>query len=277
MDELEYIDSALPTLCISVYKNNLIFTTKKIGSRYFEDISTDDTDNKNYIDVRLNYLNSNSEIPIEHTFNDIGILLKGENTVDINSFLNKIGVSNFKDIFTKSFIKNYNIIFVVRNPLKRLFSGYIEIVDSIFGGSSNNVFFKYLVERYYNIRFESLDFISLRSNLQSHQTNIILNEFTNLFDSSWFEDEHISYWNLFVYDFIKNTPIYDDISIINLDSIEDMSTFPEFDKSTTNTKSIDSWAYSEDSEVDKLMNKCKVYLSIENNFNKKLLNKRNNL
>ena len=122
MDELEYIDSALPTLCISVYKNNLIFTTKKIGSRYFEDISTDDTDNKNYIDVRLNYLNSNSEIPIEHTFNDIGILLKGENTVDINSFLNKIGVSNFKDIFTKSFIKNYNIIFVVRNPLKRLFS-----------------------------------------------------------------------------------------------------------------------------------------------------------
>lgn len=277
MDELEYIDSALPTLCISVYKNNLIFTTKKIGSRYFEDISTDDTDNKNYIDVRLNYLNSNSEIPIEHTFNDIGILLKSENTVDINSFLNKIGVSNFKDIFTKSFIKNYNIIFVVRNPLKRLFSGYIEIVDSIFGDSSNNVFFKYLVERYYNIRFESLDFISLRSNLQSHQTNIILNEFTNLFDSSWFEDEHISYWNLFVYDFIKNTPIYDDISIINLDSIEDMSTFPEFDKSTTNTKSIDSWAYSEDSEVDKLMNKCKVYLSIENNFNKKLLNKRNNL
>ena len=98
-----------------------------------------------------------------------------------------------------------------------------------------------------------------------------------MFDSSWFEDEHISYWNLFVYDFIKNTPIYDDISIINLDSIEDMSTFPEFDKSTTNTKSIDSWAYSEDSEVDKLMNKCKVYLSIENNFNKKLLNKRNNL
>lgn len=277
MDELKYIDSALPTLCISVYKNNLIFTTKKIGSRYFEDISIDDTDNKNYIDVRLNYLNNNSEIPIEHTFNDIGILLKGENAVDINSFLNKIGVSNFKDIFTKSFIKNYNIIFVVRNPLKRLFSGYIEIVDSIFGDSSNNVFFKYLVERYYNIRFESLHLPSIRSNLLSYQNNMILNEFTNLFDSSWFEDEHISYWNLFVYDFIKNTPIYDDISVINLDSIEDMSTFPEFDKSTTNTKSIDSWAYSEDSEVGKLMNKCKVYLSIENNFNKKLLNKRNNL
>lgn len=277
MDELKYIHSALPTLCISVYKNNLIFTTKKIGSRYFEDISIDDTDNKNYIDVRLNYLNNNSEIPIEHTFNDIGILLKGENAVDINSFLNKIGVSNFKDIFTKSFIKNYNIIFVVRNPLKRLFSGYIEIVDSIFGDSSNNVFFKYLVERYYNIRFESLHLPSIRYNLPSHQNNMILNEFTNLFDSSWFEDEHISYWNLFVYDFIKNTPIYDDISVINLDSIEDMSTFPEFDKSTTNTKSIDSWAYSEDSEVGKLMNKCKVYLSIENNFNKKLLNKRNNL
>ena len=45
----------IPTLCISLFDNQIIFTTKKIGSRYFEDITklNSETDNPTTIEFKI--------------------------------------------------------------------------------------------------------------------------------------------------------------------------------------------------------------------------------
>ena len=59
-------DSELPVLCISLFDNQMIFTTKKIGSRYFEDITKPNSskDNPNTIEFKIiRYSNSQQTDP----------------------------------------------------------------------------------------------------------------------------------------------------------------------------------------------------------------------
>jgi hypothetical protein len=268
------INSFLPTLCISLYGNNLIFTTKKIGSRFFEHISNDangiDVNQEKYINVELSLVKPINSESI-HTFNEFNLNIKYESGYTIDDFLNLIEVKNFKDIFTKSFTEKYNIIFVTRNPIKRLLTGFIEVVDSMFSRYNNDLFFKYLVERHYSIYFNHSDTPSIRNLIPLDKSNKILNEYVELFDNSFFEDEHISYWNTFVYNTTKSTPIYDKITFLDLDNPNDMMQFGEFIDGESNTSIINNWIHFNESSVSKLLNKSKVYLSMESYFYKKLL------
>jgi hypothetical protein len=221
------------------------------------------------LDTNIN--NENNDVQT-YSFNEFHIYDKYNTTpYNISSFLSLLGIENFQDIFTKKFIENWNIIFITRPPINRLLTGFIEIVDFMFANSSGDLFFKHLIEKYYAIYIDYNETPSLRNLNQSYKSNQILNEYVKIFDNSFFEDEHLSYWNTFVYNLTKNTPIYNQITFLDLDDKLHMERFPQTDIPESNRSYINSWIHSESSYASDLIRKSKVYLSMETYFYNKLL------
>ena len=244
-----------PTLCISVIDDYLVFTTKKNGSRYFEDLSFDKKwDRVNAIDLYLhNNLNFNNS-QLNYKLLDYNVEISPNTHMDVNLFFKFLEIENFNDVFSEKVFEKYKFIFIVRDPFNRFFTGFFEIIDSIFGVlkyDAHNVYTFEIIKKYFNLE----DYNSL-SNLTQDKINFILNEYTQSINSNIFNDEHLSLWNTFLLDFLQKQNLLNKVQIIDLNDSEKLSIFNKLVQ-PSNKPWLAGWINddSNKSYIDKLISK----------------------
>jgi hypothetical protein len=243
--DLEYILSGLkkdasiglPIICFSITKETIYVTTKKIASRFFEHI---DSETK-FIEFRVKNRNlyNNIDTDIDIPFYDYSFqYFKDNSNIKIDEFLDILNIDDIQDITTNKISKKWNWVFVTRNPIIRLLSGFVELVDSMLSETStidNNevigVISKYMDESNNNQftikRFSKTD------------SDVVLNYFSQNIYNRILEDEHTSSWNVFLYYFVNK--FNSKFSLIDIDDKLDMNQYNSLSMEITNNTVYKNW------------------------------------
>jgi hypothetical protein len=264
-----------PRLCISIVDNYLVFTTKKTGSRYFEDISFDkiNLNQRNSINITIHNNEYRTNENLEYNFFNYNFeVYNSDKLIDINQFLKILNVDNFSDIFSDKVIENFNYVFITRNPLDRLFTGFFEKVDSIVGVlqlDDHGLFIYDIIKKQLGID----DYNSLH-NLSQDKINLILNEFALSINYKLLNDEHLSLWNYFLIQFLHETNLYNKVQIIDLNDSSKMSIFNKIDQ-PSNKPWLSKWLSDENNKeyIDTMLLNLKPYMDLEIQSYNELLSK----
>ena len=261
-----------PTLCISVIDDYLVFTTKKNGSRYFEDLSFDKewerTNTINlYIHTGLNFNNSE----LNYKISDYNVEISPNTLMDENLFFKLLEIQNFNEIFSEKVFDKFKFIFIIREPLDRFFTGFFEVVDSILGVlkyDARSLHTFGIIKKYFNLE----DYNELNT-LRQDKINFILNEYSQSITLDIFNDEHLSLWNTFLLDFLQKQNLLNKIQVIDLNDSEKLSIFDNLSQ-PSNKPWLTGWINDESNTlyINQLLSKYKAVFNTEIQSYKFLLN-----
>jgi hypothetical protein len=255
-------ETILPTICISIFENKLIFTTKKVGSRYFEDISRVEG-MIHSIDFKLipntDSLKSDDRYDDRLEFGKYYFNLSPHSYMHHNSFFGVVGVSNISELFSETTYQKWEFIFVVREPLKRTLTGFCEISDSYFASMMSHTYSKYIIQKYFQIIIPSLPSYSF-ADIPVEKVVDILNEYSQYIGSDLIRDEHTSGWNMFLSSFIRQNKLDKKIKVIDLEDKTAMSVFPTI-KQPSNKSYLKEWMHEDNKfYVDNLIKSINFFL-----------------
>jgi len=120
------LDMTLPIIQICRVGDKIIITTRKVAS------SSVGSSGDRHIQF---FVKDNSNHTVEgYTFFDDWVLeylpLNWEGYMTFDEFCNMVGVDRIEDLFKHRTINGYTIELYIRNPIKRLLSGFVETVDT---------------------------------------------------------------------------------------------------------------------------------------------------
>jgi hypothetical protein len=264
---------ANPQLIICVLDNKLIFTTKKIASRYFETLS-----NNNIIEFNVyNALNIPARKyniiskPIE-IHNDIILELATHSKLNVDNFYNLLNITHLSDIFNNEFSQRYTLYYIVKDPFERLLSAMVENTDSTILAQLEDLNTRNIIEEKYGIEY-TFDF-NLRKIPIEKSTNIVIDNYIEVLRDS-ISDMHLSLWHTFL---LKLTNL-DGIGKVNIIKIEDLHTIfhnemaYESDKKTISNATIyENVIETHEPALSNIIKVCGIYLSLEYQSYYKLIN-----
>ena len=264
---------ANPQLIICVLDNKLIFTTKKIASRYFETLS-----NNNIIEFNVyNSINIPArkyniiDNPIK-LHNDIILELAPHSKLNVDNFYNLINITHLSDIFNNAFTQHYDFYYIVKDPLERLLSAMVENTDSTILAQLEDLNTRNIIEEKYGIEY-TFDF-NLRRLPIEKSTNIVIDNYIEVLREST-SDMHLSLWHTFL---LKLTNL-DGIGKVNIIKIEDLHTIfhneraYESDKKTISNATIyENVIETHEPALSNIIKVCGIYLSLEYQSYYKLIN-----
>jgi hypothetical protein len=270
-----------PVLCISIVGNYLVFTTKKTGSRYFEDISSDILykTKKNSInfyieDAEGDLENSQGDdIDLYHNFFNYRIYpIRSHDLLELYEFNNLLKIDKISDIFSDKVMKNFEYVFITRNPIDRLLTGFFEKIGSIISvleTDNHNQFLFNIIKNHFGIT-EYIEF----NNLSQDKINLILNEFALSINYRLLNDEHLSLWNYFLIEFLHKTNLHNKVQIIDLNDSSKMNIFNKISQ-PSNKPWLSNWLSDENNKyyIDTMLLNLKPYMDLEIQSYNKLLNK----
>jgi hypothetical protein len=269
-----------PTICISVFQNKLIFTTKKVGSRYFEDISaispdnTTNSGNRRSIDFQLVYNSESNHSMHEYDsrleFGKYYFNVAPHSFLSQDNFFDIVGIKKISELFNESTHQNWEFIFIVRDPLKRTLTGFCEIADSYFSNLMIHSYSKNIAQKYFQIVLGPSPNVSFRD-LPTEKVVEILNEYSGYIGTDLIRDEHTSAWCIFLRSFIAEHKISKKIKIIDLENKDSMSIFPKLSQ-PSNKGFLKEWMdISNKFYVDNLLKSIDFFLIPEIEAYKELL------
>jgi len=213
----------LPIICFSITDNKLYITTKKCGSRFFEYL----TPETKYIEFRVKNKISCSPDEISNglKFYDYVFQYFDSNSIlTIDEFFKLLKIENITDITTKEFSNNWDIIFVIRDPIIRLLSGYTELVDSMLSDYTtieDGIIYN-TIDEYAKLSKSNNQQFSLKY-FSKPDSNKVLNYFSNKTEKVIISDEHTSNWNTFIFYFLAKYK--GNLKIIDIDNMNDMNIY----------------------------------------------------
>ena len=269
MLSISNLESKYPTLCISIIgEEKILITTKKIGSRYFESLSINQHGVVRSIDLELEDYNPQIHDSPDNQngdwfpFNDTHVLRFRENShINPHNFLKTLNIKSFIEIFSDKIIEKYKIFFITRNPNERFLTGFYEKIDSIVGILHNdyhNLYISCIIDDFFQLK----NFTTLKEQPQE-SINLVLNRFSKNINHTIFDDEHLSFWNIFLLEFMVTLPNKKKIQIVDLEDAS--SLFGTTFEQPSNKKIIDNWKESNPNEFDSMMNRFRDYLLLETN------------
>jgi hypothetical protein len=233
----------LPTLCISLFDNQVIFTTKKIGSRYFEDITklNEGTDNPITIEFKiLRYTDNQKSDPNFDSrliFDNYYFEVANESHLTIDSFFSKLKIKKISDIVSDDL--KMQLITIVREPIKRTLTAFIETCDAYFLNAMKHPFSRDIFQKYFQILITPSASYGFHQ-LPTESVNKILNEYALTTGPDLIKDEHANGWHMFLYKFVKKYELESRIKVVDLDNKEDMSMFPRITQ-PSNKQYLNNW------------------------------------
>ena len=261
-------DSELPVLCISLFASQMIFTTKKIGRRYFEDITKPNSskDNPNTIEFKIiRYSNSQQTDPDYDSrliFDNYYFDLSPSTHLTTDEFFSKLKIKKISDILSDDVLNEWQLVGVVREPIKRTLTAFIEICDSYFGNAMIHPFSKHIFQKYFQIILPPSTEYNFKL-LSTENINKILNEYALNSGPHIIRDEHASGWHMFLSKFVKKYKLESKIKIVDLDNKEDMSVFPLIIQ-PSNKKHLNNWLTDENKfNLDTLILSIQSFLAHE--------------
>lgn len=245
-----------PWMGISKKDNNIVITTKKIGSRFFEEITkTHINSSFNSIDIRFEDAVPNHIIVNKHLY------VRGKHVSNVNSkrtlstsdFFTNFDVETFEQFFSVDYFKNNKIFVITRNPYTRFYTGFFEKIDSLAIGEYTSEY--------------------LRTEPQS-SIDKILNKYVNDINYTYLSDEHMSLWNIFVYNLLVTNHLEKYVTVIDLGDSEKMNSVFGYLEQPTNKPYLDAWLSNSDNKpyIDELHKKLDYYFDLEMKYYNRLLN-----
>lgn len=250
-----------PWLCISKPKGNVVITTKKIASRFFEDVSRgprtkEHQDNRKIsIDLRFENISKldNNTYDKKIIFDDKLIFETGDSTVLLlDEFYKIFDITNLNDMFSIEYFKNNKIYIATRNPYDRFYTGFFENTDHI-------AFDEYQQQ---HLKFEP-----------QHIIDSILNKYIQKVDYSMLSDEHTSLWNTFIYEILSNHNLLEFVTVVDLEESDKLQSIFGIIPQPSNKKYLNAWLSNPNNKIyiDEVETKLKYYFDLEmQNYNKLL-------
>ena len=232
-----------PTLCISLFDNQIIFTTKKIGSRYFEDITklNSETDNPTTIEFKiLRYTDNQKSDPNFDSrliFDNYYFEVSSESHLTTDEFFSKLKIKKISDIVSDDL--KMQLVVIVREPIKRTLTAFIETCDAYFLNAMKHPFSRDIFQKYFQILITPSDNYGFHQ-LSTENINKILNEYALTTGQDLIKDEHASGWHMFLSKFVKKYKLESRIKVVDLDNKEDMSPFPRITQ-PSNKQYLNNW------------------------------------
>ena len=242
-------DIALPTLCIAVYDCQIIFTTKKVGSRYFEDITRTQSPSKSVSTIEFKILRAddsilkNSDFDSRLLFDKYYFELSHQSFLSIDEFFNKLKIEKISDIVSDNVLMEWQLVCVIREPVKRTLTAFVEVCDSYVGNSMVHPYSKYIFQKYLKLIIPPLEQYNFKT-LTTENINDILNEYALHNGPDLIKDEHASGWHMFLTKFVKAYRLDGKVKIVNLDDKGDMSVFPIITQ-PSNKSHLNNWLIEE--------------------------------
>lgn len=257
--------SELPVLCISLFASQMIFTTKKVGSRYFEDITKPNRGSDTattiefkilrYTDTQKTDPNYDSRLIFDNYYFDISS--KSHLTAD--EFFTKLKIKKISDIVSDDVLNEWQMVGIIREPIKRTLTAFIETCDAFFSNAMIYPFSRDIFQKYFQIIITPSNGYNF-SQLSTESINKILNEYALTTGPDLIKDEHASGWHMFLSKFVKKYRLESKIKIIDLDNKDDMSAFPRIIQ-PSNKKHLNSWLTDENKfNVDTLISSIQAFL-----------------
>ena len=267
----------LPTLCIALYSGQIIFTTKKIGSRYFEDITRIESPTNSVSTIEFIILKVDEHTPKYENFDSRLIFdnyyfkLSNSSFLSVDEFFNKLKIKKISDIVSDKVLMEWQLVGIIREPVKRTLTAFIEVCDSYVGNFMNNTCSKHIFQKYFQIIIPPNTPDYNFSQLSTENINKILNEYALNIGKDLIKDEHASGWHIFLSIFIKTYKLEDKVKIIDLDNKENMSVFPVISQ-PSNKSHLDNWLLEENKfHVNTLLTSIEPFLIQESNAYTELL------
>lgn len=254
----------LPIICFSITKNTLHITTKKGGSRFFEHLN----DNTKYIEFKIkNKINcSQYEINNSIEFYDyIFEYFESNSILTTDEFLKLLGINNIIEITENNFSNNWEVVIVTRDPIIRLLSGYVELVDSMLETYTiikDSTIFSIIEAHTNECQLLKTPFIGLKG-LLTEDSNKILNYFSNNIEERLISDEHTSNWNSFIFYFLAKYK--SKFTIVDIDNSNDMVKYGNRGTRISNKNIYSKWLQDQSNElyINKLFTKLRYLLITE--------------
>lgn len=264
---------ANPRLIICVLDNKLIFTTKKIASRYFQTLSNNNSiEFKVYSGINIssrNYTTINNPIKLH---NDIILEIDTHSKLNVDNFYKLLNITDLSDIFNDEFMQHYEFYCVIKDPFERLLSAMVEITDSTILTQLQDLDLQSDIEKKYDIKY-TFDF-NLRKLPIETSTKILVDNYTEvLLDSV--SDMHLSLWHNFLFKFIPKNDM-DKFNIININDLHtifyDEWSYESDKKPISNSNIYENFMNTHEPALSNIIKICGLYLSLEYQSYYKLIN-----
>ena len=246
----------LPILCFSITNNMLSITTKKVASRFFEYLEP----TTKYIEFRVKHRINCSDEEIETGIEFYDYILQyfeSNSIINVSEFFETLNIQNIQDIVSESFSEKWNLVIVTRDPIIRLLSGFVELVDSMMG--SVDTINDTTINDIINTHIGNGNQFGLKY-LTTDSANKILNYFSDKSYDIIIKDEHTSNWNSFISYFL--TKYKGKFKIVDIDDIDDMAGYGKDTASTSNKDIYLNWLneYSNRTYILKFLSKLNHFL-----------------
>ena len=224
----------LPILCFGITSNKLHITTKKVASRFFEHL----TEQTKYIEFRVKHKISCSSDEISNGIEFYDYILEyfsSNSIISIDEFFNILNINKITDITNESFSNNWDVTFVTRDPIIRLLSGFVELIDSMLSNTDmiDNERVYEIIESYSIKTPFGLKYFT------KADSNEVLNYFSTKRDDIIVSDEHTSNWNTFISYFLAK--YNGKFHIIDIDNMNDMARYGIEEETTSNKNVYLNW------------------------------------
>ena len=261
-------------LQISILNKKIVITTHKIASRFIEELSVDKNTGKSKTIEVLFYFNR--KFNFEDTQSIFGkynyeVHDRDERKIKYQDFLSILKINSINDIFNYSNIKEYDVVFLIRNPLFKFLSGWAEIIDQTL--YSTDCYSEHQLQhiedlfQISDVNYKDVQNKQLRD-LDPTQVNKLLKGFSNINNNIISDNSHTKEWCLF----IENLLFYSNFlnSIDNTLDIEKMPSFirvVDMDEENSMTREFKT----EYSSLNRVTHLDIVYSFITNPSNSKYL------
>jgi hypothetical protein len=236
-----FTNSYYINLQISIIGKKIVITTHKIASRFMEELSYDETIGKfKTIEMQLIYNENFNYHGVQTIFGNYQYETNDRNDrrIKISEFLSILNVETISDIFDVSNIDGYEVVIIIRNPIFKFLSGWVEIIDQILNSidsfSENEVNHIKNILKEDEIEFSDIENKDIKK-IPKSDANKILKSFCKLDNSIISNNSHTKEWcnivekMLFYSNFFKSVDnkldtkeIPSFIKIVDMDEEHDM-------------------------------------------------------
>ena len=271
-------------LQLSIIDKKIVITAHKIASRFIEELSYDETIEKfKTIEIKLIYNENFNYHGKKTVFGNYQYEINDRNDkrIKISEFLSILNIESISDIFDISNIHGYEVVIIIRNPIFKFLSGWIEIVNQIL--NSIDSFSESEINHIKNILSDNkIEFSDIQNSdikqIPKSEVNKILKVFCGLDNSIISNNSHTKEWCLLVEKMLFYSNFFKSVDFkLSIDKI------PSFIKIIDMDQSNDMYSEfkSEYPSLNRISNLDIVYNFITDPSNAKyiqtLFNKRINL
>lgn len=191
-------------LQISIIDKKIVITTHKIATRFIEELSYDDDIKKfKTIEIKVIYNENFNYHGRKTIFGNYQYETsdRDDRKTKVSEFLSILNIETISDIFDFSNIEGYEVVILIRNPIFKFLSGWVEIIDQVLNSidsfTSDEIIHINSILNEEGILFQDVEYSDLKK-MPYPIVNKLLKAFSKIHNNIISANSHTKEWCLIV-------------------------------------------------------------------------------